>query len=118
MMSTSPTTTGFTVHDSFDPQKYEPFILGQVQWVRSPGDGDRPALSAGFWHVTTEEAPEPFDLLIEADETLHIIEGHLHIEVEGGESFDLRPGSAASFNKGTQTRWTVIEDTTEFFVYS
>lgn len=117
-MSTSPTTTGFTVHDSFDPQKYEPFILGQVQWVRSPGDGDRPALSAGFWHVTTKEAPEPFDLLIEADETLHIIEGHLHIEVEGGESFDLRPGSAASFNKGTQTRWTVIEDTTEFFVYS
>jgi uncharacterized cupin superfamily protein len=118
MMSTSPATTGFTVRVAFDPQKYEPFILGQVQWVRRPGDGDRPALSAGFWHVTTEEAPEPFDLLIEADESLHIVEGHLRIEVEGGESFDLRPGSAASFNKGTQTRWTVVEDTTEFFVYS
>lgn len=117
-MSTSTNAEEFTVHDAFDPKKYEPFILGRVQWVRRLGDGDRPALSAGFWHVTTEDAPEPFDLLIEADETLQIIEGHLRIEVEGGESFDLLPGSAASFNKGAQTRWTVVEDTTEFFVYS
>ncbi len=116
-MSTA-TSAEFTVHHAFDPEKYEPFELGQVQWVRRPGEGDRPALSAGFWHVTQEEAPEPFDLLIEADETIHIIEGHLRIEVIGSETFDLKPGSAASFNKGTQTRWTVIETTTEFFVYS
>jgi uncharacterized protein len=117
-MSMSTNAVAFTTHAAIDPQRYEPFVLGQVQWVRRPGDGERPALSAGFWHVTTEEAPQPFDLLIEADETIHIIEGHLHIEVEGGESFDLKPGSAASFNKGAQTRWTVVEDTTEFFVYS
>jgi uncharacterized cupin superfamily protein len=117
-MTTSTNAIEFTVHDAFDPEKYEPFILGQVQWVRRPGDGNRPALSAGFWHVTPEQAPEPFDLLIEADETIHIIEGHLHIEVVGGEAFDLKPGSAASFNKGAQTRWTVVETTTEFFVYS
>jgi uncharacterized protein len=117
-MSTSTNAIEFTVHGAFDPQKYEPFILGQVQWVRRPGEGDRPELSAGFWHVTAEEAPEAFDLLIEADETIHIIEGHLHIEVQGGESFDLKAGSAASFNKGAQTRWTVVADTTEFFVYS
>jgi uncharacterized cupin superfamily protein len=116
-MST-PTSAEFAVHDAFDPEKYEPFELGQVQWVRRPGEGDRPALSAGFWHVTQEEAPEPFDLLIEADETIHIIEGHLRIEVIGGETFDLKPGSAASFNKGAQTRWTVVETATEFFVYS
>lgn len=115
---TSIQATAFTVHDSFNALKFEPFELGKVQWVRRPGDGERPALSAGFWHVTTEEAPEPFDLLIHADETIHIIEGHLRIEVEGGQGFDLRPGSAASFNKGAKTRWTVVEDTTEFFVYS
>jgi uncharacterized cupin superfamily protein len=117
-MPTSTNAVEYIVHAAFDPQQYEPFALGQVQWVRRAGDGDRRALSAGFWHVTTGEAPEPFDLLIEADETIHIIEGHLHIEVAGGESFDLKPGSAASFNKGAQTRWTVVEDTTEFFVYS
>jgi len=117
-MPESTNAVEFTVHDAFDPQKYEPFALGRVQWVRRAGEGGRRALSAGFWHVTTEEAPQPFDLLIEADETIHIIEGHLRIEVEGGQGFDLKPGSAASFNKGAQTRWTVLEDTTEFFVYS
>ena len=117
-MTTATNAVEFTVYDAFDPEKYEPFELGQVQWLRRPGDGNRPALSAGFWHVTPEEVPEPFDLLIEADETIHIIEGHLRIEVIGGESFDLLAGSAASFNKGAQTRWTVVETTTEFFVYS
>lgn len=117
-MSTSSPSLEFTTHDAHDPGKYEPFEVGNVQWVRRPGDGDRPALSAGFWHVTPEEAPEPFDLLIEADETIHIIEGHLHIEVIGGETFDLKPGSAASFNKGAKTRWSVVATTTEFFVYS
>ena len=115
---TASTNAAFTIHDAHDPEKYEPFELGQVQWVRRPGEGDRPALSAGFWHVTTQEAPEPFDLVIHADETIHIIEGHLHIELENGESFDLRPGSAASFNLGAKTKWTVVEDTTELFVYS
>ena len=117
-MSTPKSELEFTIHEAVNPAKYEPFELGQVQWVRRPGDGNRPALSAGFWHVTPEEAPAPFELLIEADETIHIIEGHLHIEVIGGASFDLKPGSAASFNKGARTRWTVVEATTEFFVYS
>jgi uncharacterized cupin superfamily protein len=117
-MSAPTSALEFTVHDAHDPKKFEPFELGHVQWIRRPGDGDRPALSAGFWHVTPEEAPEPFDLLIEADETIHIIEGRLRIEIIGGESFELVPGSAASFNKGARTRWTVVEATTEFFVYS
>ncbi|MDR6505737.1 cupin domain-containing protein [Arthrobacter oryzae] len=117
-MTASTNAIEFTVHDAFAPDKYEPFIVGRVQWLRRPGDGNRPALSAGFWHVTLEEAPEPFDLVIEADETIHIIEGHLHIDVVDGDTFDLKPGSAASFNKGTRTRWTVVETTTEFFVYS
>ncbi|MEE2524107.1 cupin domain-containing protein [Pseudarthrobacter sp. J75] len=117
-MSITTDSTAFAVQGAQDPQKLEPFELGQVQWLRQFGDGDRPGLASGFWHVTTAEAPEPFDLLIEADETIHIIEGHLRIEVPGGAEFDLKAGSAASFNKGTQTRWTVLEDTIEFFVYS
>ena len=55
---------------------------------------------------------------MEADETIHIIEGHLRIEVEGGDAYDLTPGGAASFNKGARTRWTVLAPTVEFFVYS
>ncbi len=111
-------TTAFTTSSALDPAKNEPFELGQVQWVRTFGEGGRPALACGYWHVTPEEAPEPFDLVIHADETIHIIEGHLRIEIEGGDTYDLTPGGAASFNKGALTRWQVLAPTVEFFVYS
>ena len=112
------TNNAFTTAASLDRGKNEPFELGQVQWIRRFGDGERAALACGFWHVTPEEAPEPFDLLIEADETISILEGHLTVEIEGRETYDLVPGGAASFNKGAKTRWTVHQPTVEFFVYS
>lgn len=105
-------------HAETQPESAEPYIVGKVQWLRKPGDGDRPALSGGIWTVTPEDAPEPFDLTFEWEETLYIIEGHLRIEIIGGETFDLTDGSMASFNKGAKTRWTIVAPTTEFFVYS
>lgn len=111
-------TPPFTTSSSLDPARNEPFELGQVQWVRRFGEGDRPALACGYWHVSPAQAPEPFDLLIEADETIHIIEGHLRIAVDGGDIYDLTAGGAASFNKGARTWWTVLAPTVEFFVYS
>ncbi|TAP41952.1 cupin domain-containing protein [Arthrobacter sp. S39] len=111
-------TAAFTTSSALDPNKNEPFELGQVQWIRRFGEGGRPALACGYWHVTPVEAPEPFDLLIDADETISIVEGHLRIEVEGGDTYDLTAGGAASFNKGARTRWEVLAPTVEFFVYS
>lgn len=108
----------FSIGGTFDASQYEPFELGQVQWIRRPGEGDREGLSCGFWHVTPEEAPEPFDLPFHADETVHILEGHIRVEVVGGLTHELVPGAVVSFNKGIMTRWTVLEPTTEFFVYS
>ena len=108
----------FTTSAVLDPAKNEPFELGQVQWVRRFGEGERPALACGYWHVHPDEAPEPFDLLIHADETISIIDGHLRIEVEGGDTYDLTSGGVASFNKGARTRWSVLAPTVEFFVYS
>lgn len=108
----------FTTSSAFNPEKFEPFELGHVQWVRRFAEGNRPALACGYWRVTPDEAPEHFDLVMEADETISIVEGHLRIEVEGGDTYDLTPGGAASFNKGARTRWAVLEPTVEFFVYS
>jgi uncharacterized cupin superfamily protein len=113
-----PETPVFTTSSGLDPNKNEPFELGQVQWVRRFGEGGRPDLACGYWHVTPGEAPEPFDLVIHADETISLVEGHLRIEVEGGDSHDLTAGCAASFNKGARTRWEVVAPTVEFFVYS
>ncbi|WP_324643323.1 cupin domain-containing protein [Pseudarthrobacter sp. LT1] len=112
------TTPSFTTSASLDPGRNEPFELGQVQWVRRFGEGDRPGLACGYWHVNPAEAPEPFNLVMEADEAIHIIDGHLRIEVEGGGTYDLTAGGAASFNKGARTRWAVLAPTVEFFVYS
>lgn len=105
-------------HAHHDDSKFEPFALGQVQWLRRPGDNGNEKLSGGLWKVTPEEAPEPFDLPIEEDETIYIVSGHLRIEVQGGDDLDLTAGSMASLSKGATTRWTVLEPTLEFFVYS
>ncbi|MGX9901160.1 FAD-dependent oxidoreductase [Arthrobacter sp. SA17] len=43
-----------------------------------------------------------------------LVEGHLRVEVEGGDSYDLTAGCAASFNKGARTRWEVLASTVEF----
>ncbi len=114
-MTTAP---AFSTSSTLDPARNEPFELGQVQWVRRFGEGGRGALACGYWHVNPSEAPEPFDLLMEADETIHIVDGHLRIEVEGGDAYELTAGSSASFNRGVRTRWTVLAPTIEFFVYS
>lgn len=111
-------TTQYIVTGGRDDSAREPFELGTVQWIRRFGDGGRDRHAVGFWHVSPEDAPEPFDLVSHGDEAIHIIEGALKIEPEGGEAFTLTPGSSASFNDGSRSRWTVLEPTVEFFVYS
>jgi uncharacterized cupin superfamily protein len=108
----------FTVTGTFDQSKAEPFEVGTVQWIRRPGDGNRPDLSSGFWFITPEQTPGPMTVVGHADETVYLLEGHVRVEPEGGEAFDLTPGSVASFNKGDSASWTVLAPTVEFFVYS
>lgn len=103
---------------TLDENNFEPFEVGVVQWLRKPGDNEHENLSAGFWKVSPQDAPEPFDLPIEQNETIYIVSGHLRIEVEGGSTLDMLPGTAASLSTGAMTRWTVIEPTVEFFVYN
>lgn len=105
-------------HDQHNEAAFEPFEVGTVQWLRRPGDNGNEALSAGIWKVTPQEAPEPFDLPIGQDETIYIVSGRLNIEVKDGDTFDLTAGSMASLSKGAMTRWSVLEPTVEFFVYS
>ncbi|WP_454698282.1 cupin domain-containing protein [Arthrobacter humicola] len=105
-------------HAQHTDAAFEPFELGKVQWLRRPADNGNDALSSGIWKITPAEAPEPFDLPIDQDETIYIVSGHLRIDVKGADTFDLTTGSMASLSKGAMTRWTVLEPTIEFFVYS
>jgi len=111
-------TTDFTTSDHLDRARSEPFEAGVVQWTRRPGEGGRGDYCSGFWFITPEDAPEPMHVVGHADETIYIIEGHLRVEPEGGEAFELTAGSTASLNKGVPAVWTVLAPTVEFFVYS
>jgi hypothetical protein len=113
-----PDTIPFVSSASFDRGRLEPFEVGQVQWMRRFGEGDRPTAACGFWVVTPEDAPEQFTVVGEADETVFILEGRLTIEVEGEDALELTAGSSASFNRGVTARWTIHEPVVEFFVYS
>lgn len=108
----------YITHGTRDDEQQEPFELGTVQWIRRPGEGERERLSAGFWKVSPQEAPAPFDLVSHGDETVLILEGSIRIEPEDGEPFTLSPGASASFNDGARSRWTILEPVVEYFVYS
>lgn len=110
--------SNYITHGMRDDNQLEPFEVGQVQWIRCPGEGDREALSCGFWHVTPDDAPEPFDLVSHGDETIFLLQGAIRIEPEGGEEFTLTAGCTASFNDGARSRWTILESVVEHFVYS
>jgi uncharacterized cupin superfamily protein len=111
------TTTGAFALSGADAAR-EPYDEGTtVQWLRRDGDGDR-HYDGGIWRATTEQLPEPFEYEFEHDETLYLISGAMRIEVEGGESYDFEAGDAASFNRGTKVRWTILADVEEFFFFS
>lgn len=105
-------------HGERDDRATEPFEVGTVQWVRRFGEGGRDGLACGFWHVSPDDAPEPFELVSEGDETVLILEGAIRIEPADDEPFTLTPGHSASFNDGVKVRWTILEPTVEYFVYS
>ena len=50
------------------------------------------------------------------DECVHVLEGHVTVTAESGESVELLPGTMTVFRKGTRTIWHVHETVREFFV--
>jgi uncharacterized cupin superfamily protein len=101
-----------------DATDYEPFMvegeaIGEVHWLRveSGGEGQ---LFTGLWTCEPREIPYVFP----GDETFQVIEGEVHIEVEGAGSVDLKPGDLVSFTKGQVAQWTITKPFKKFFVVS
>jgi uncharacterized cupin superfamily protein len=77
-------------------------------------DADRGVLMAGF----AELQPSSFEVTIDYEETIHVIEGTATVVVDGESELDLAPGVATFFPRGSVCRWTVHTPFREFFVAS
>ncbi len=95
---------------------YEPYRVGRVHTLRHEIVEGREIWS-GVWHVSPDELPGRSLHESEHDETFHILDGIMLLEVEGEPTFELGPGSIVSLAQGTRARWTILTAVTEFFVY-
>jgi uncharacterized cupin superfamily protein len=99
-------------------ESYEPFMVkdeqaGEVHWLRTESGGEG-VLYAGLWRCEPRDIPYVFP----GDETFQVLEGEVHIQLEGGEAVDLGVGDIASFTKGQVATWTVKSPFKKFFVIS
>jgi uncharacterized protein len=105
---------------SVEADSYETFYVegeptGLVHWLRPAGTE---AFSAGIYQVRPgmypDRTPVPYEFYV--NETIHVIEGEVLIEMEEGSSFVLREGDIASFAKGSKSVWTFSAPFRKFFV--
>lgn len=85
---------------------------GQVHWLRNESDEDG-------WFMTGLFTAQPsrFAYVCSGEETFHLLEGKIAIEMEGeADPVVVRRGDIVSFRKGAKSIWTVEEPITEFFV--
>jgi uncharacterized cupin superfamily protein len=97
----------------FEPYEQEGLHFGDVHWLRIGSGGDG-VLYAGLW----KHGPADFSYVFPGDETFHVLEGEVTIDVEGGESLALRPGDIASYAKGQSSTWHITQPFKKFFVIS
>jgi uncharacterized cupin superfamily protein len=105
---------------AIDAEAYEPFLVadeptGLVHWLRRPGaDG----FSAGIYRVEPGSYPDgtpvPYEFYV--NETIHVIEGEVRIDMDDGSSMVLREGDIASFKQGSKSVWTFSAPFRKFFV--
>jgi uncharacterized cupin superfamily protein len=63
-------------------------------------------------------ADTPFEVSLEADETLFVLAGSGRLQVNGDAPLELRPGDIVSLPRGALARWVVDEAFRELWVYS
>ncbi|MFF0552423.1 cupin domain-containing protein [Streptomyces sp. NPDC004311] len=76
-----------------------PVVTGRVLWESADGTQIR-----GIWQITPGVVTD-----VEADELFVVVSGRATVEVEGGATLELGPGSACVLREGDRTTWTVHE---------
>ncbi|MCX5148360.1 cupin domain-containing protein [Streptomyces sp. NPDC048550] len=77
----------------------EPVVTGKVLWESPDGKQLR-----GIWQITPGVVTDT-----EANELFVVVSGRATIEVEGGGTLEVGPGSACVLREGDKTTWTVHE---------
>jgi uncharacterized cupin superfamily protein len=103
-----------------DPGDWEPFHAevvdgspdGKVHWLWRPDAGHS---QFGGVYVST---PGTIRFTLGGDESVHVLEGEVHIEFDDGQTLDLRAGDVASFPGGSTLTWTMTTPFKEFFTVS
>jgi len=85
----------------------------KVHWLRSSTHGEGQLLTGTF---TAQPCSVGYEFI--GDESLHLLEGRVTVEMEGGETVSLGPGDIASFPKGAKSVWHIHEPMKKFFVIS
>lgn len=88
--------------DALDPAQIvsgNPVVTGKVLWEAPDGSQVR-----GIWQITPGVVTDT-----EANELFVVVSGRATIEVEGGETLEVGPGSACVLREGDKTVWTVHE---------
>lgn len=86
---------------------------GRVHWLRQEGNGDGILLTGMF---SAQESVFPYEFI--GDESLHLLEGAVTVELEGKGNVELAAGDIASFPKGARSVWHVRAPMKKFFVIS
>ncbi|MFI5547659.1 cupin domain-containing protein [Streptomyces sp. NPDC051815] len=76
-----------------------PVVTGRVLWESADGTQVR-----GIWQITPGVVTD-----VEADELFVVVSGRATVEVEGGATLELGPGSACVLREGDRTTWSVHE---------
>src|SRR4051794_20468613 len=77
---------------------------------------DSPELQAGLWR-TGGVAWDPFAVHLERSETIYVLTGTGHLQVNDSQPIQLLPGMTTTILAGSDTLWTVDEDFTEVWIY-
>ena len=97
-----------TATEEFEP---DPEVNGEIHTLCSV-----PGLDAGMSRFRGEPSAEPVVYTPPGRETLLVLEGTAHIEIQDGPTLDLEPGDMASIPGGAVTTWRVTPPFKEFWV--
>lgn len=72
--------------------------------------------NGNVWAAVVTIDPCAFKYTFAGDETIHVLNGEATVEVDETQTVELRPGTIASFRKGTSSRWRIQKSFREFVV--